>query len=277
MTRLAATKLVLRPVAPVDWQQRSGVPIRAWLLSQLNDSLRAIAQPEDGRLPYTVSGLMNLPRGRVILLHPDTSYTIRITTLCDELTDWLCEDLLPHLTGQTMHLHEAAFVVEQVIMDSHSDPSTGHVNDSDLIVDGALKPTLSRTVTLYFESPTAFRRASTALAMPLPELVFGSLLRQWNRYNGIQLPTDVVTFATECIAVRRHRLQSNVLFFDGSNYPPETGTTGWCQYVITSGDLYWRGVIHALAEYCTFAGVGIRTAVGMGQVRLHQAREDITP
>lgn len=277
MTWLAAAKLILRPVAPVDWQQRSGVPVRAWLLDQMSDSLRAMAQPDDGRLPYTVSGLMNLPRGRVIHLHPEMTCAVRLTTLDDQLTDWLCSDLLPHLPGQIIRLHEAAFAVEQVILDAASDPSTGHLQDSNLIVDGALKPTLSRTITLDFESPTAFRRSSTTLAMPLPELVFGSLLRQWNRCNGIQLPPEVVTFTAECIAVKRHRLHSYMLFFDGSDYPPETGTTGWCQYVITTGDLYWRGVVHALAAYSLFAGVGIRTAVGMGQVRLHQTKENTLP
>ena len=47
MTWLAAAKLILRPVAPVDWQQRSGVPVRAWLLDQMSDSLRAMAQPRE--------------------------------------------------------------------------------------------------------------------------------------------------------------------------------------------------------------------------------------
>jgi CRISPR-associated endoribonuclease Cas6 len=45
------------------------------------------------------------------------------------------------------------------------------------------------------------------------------------------------------------------------------GGVGEVTYRALSGDRYWIGVMHMLADFARFGGVGVQTATGMGQVR----------
>ena len=44
---------------------------------------------------------------------------------------------------------------------------------------------------LAFASPTLFRRSGVSVVFPQPELVFGSLLRSWNSFSPVQLPSCI--------------------------------------------------------------------------------------
>ena len=45
------------------------------------------------------------------------------------------------------------------------------------------------------------------------------------------------------------------------------GGVGEVTYRALSSDRYWLGVMHMLAAFARFSGVGIQTATGMGQAR----------
>jgi CRISPR-associated endoribonuclease Cas6 len=102
------------------------------------------------------------------------------------------------------------------------------------------------------------------IPLPLPELVLGSLLARWNVFAPLTLPDDVRRYAQECLAVSRYRLQSHAVQFGQAI---SVGFTGQCQYTALVWDPYWLRVVSLLAAYAFYSGVGLRTTVGMGQVR----------
>ena len=92
----------------------------------------------------------------------------------------------------------------------------------------------------------------------------GSLLARWNVFAPLTLPDDVRRYAQECLAVSRYRLQSHAVQFGQAI---SVGFTGQCQYTALVWDPYWLRVVSLLAAYAFYSGVGLRTTVGMGQVR----------
>lgn len=117
---------------------------------------------------------------------------------------------------------------------------------------------------LAFQSPTMFRRSGLSLVFPQPELVFGSLLRSWNRFAPVQLPSwrpeDL-----SCIMVSDYSLHTELVEFGDYRL---IGFSGEVSYRLAdSAGRNERKAINCLADYAAFAGVGYKTTMGMGQCR----------
>jgi CRISPR-associated endoribonuclease Cas6 len=118
---------------------------------------------------------------------------------------------------------------------------------------------------LSFATPTTFRSGGKNVPLPLPELVFGSLLDRWQAFAPLAVNPELRRFAAEQVAVARYRLRSRVLPFKPGAM--QVGFTGECHYVALRRDRYWLSVLHLLAGFAFYAGVGYQTSVDMGQAR----------
>jgi CRISPR-associated endoribonuclease Cas6 len=107
------------------------------------------------------------------------------------------------------------------------------------------------------------RQAHVNIPLPLPELVFGSLITRWNAFAPLTLPDEVRRYAQECLAISRYRLQTRAMRF---GEVISVGFVGHCQYTALVRDPYWLRAVSLLAAYAFYSGVGQRTTVGMGQV-----------
>src|SRR5690606_16704906 len=111
-----------------------------------------------------------------------------------------------------------------------------------------------------------FHSKGMVIPFPLPALVFGHLIERWNKYNDVKLAEDARAFAEAAVAVSRHDLRTQHVTFDRDTGGKAalSGFTGYCRYAITQHDRYWVGVLHALAAYAFYSGVGVRTTIGLG-------------
>ncbi len=122
-----------------------------------------------------------------------------------------------------------------------------------------LKIPPQQEIGLQFISPTSFKQSQIIQPFPLPELVFNSLLRRWNAFapNTLKLPTvewQGMTAACE--------IKTKTLKIKANN---EIGSIGWVRYRFP---VEQAQIAATLAHFAEFAGVGRKTAMGMGQVRL---------
>lgn len=124
---------------------------------------------------------------------------------------------------------------------------------------------LPRQVHLQFSSPTSFKSGGRHVPIPMPGLVFGSLLDRWNAYAHLAFPAEVKRYAEECLAVSRLDLSSRGV--PGKGGSVRVGGIGEMRYTTLNEDRYWMSVIHTLAAFARFAGVGAGTSYGMGQCR----------
>ena len=96
-------------------------------------------------------------------------------------------------------------------------------------------------------------------------LVFGSLVERWNTFSPVPLSPDMRRFGEEVMAISQYNLRSVPV--TQKNQALRIGGLGEVTYRAMSSDRYWLGVMHMLADFAQFSGVGVQTATGMGQVR----------
>ena len=105
--------------------------------------------------------------------------------------------------------------------------------------------------------------------LPLPGLVFGSLVERWNAFSPVTLSGEMRRFGEERIALSRYRLESRAVVQKAAQQQRalRMGGVGRATYTALGGDRYWLSVMHMLAQFALYSGVGVQTATGMGQVR----------
>lgn len=129
----------------------------------------------------------------------------------------------------------------------------------------------SPLLTLAFVSPTVFLSQGRAVLWPEPHRVFGSLLQRWQSYAPALLSEDLATAFASRVEIDAYELRTRVQRYTRGTSRQvwyQKGFLGTCRYRARRGtsEAVLR-VAHLLARYALFAGVGSRTAVGMGQVR----------
>ncbi len=124
----------------------------------------------------------------------------------------------------------------------------------------------SRRIELKFMSPTTFRRGSLDHPLPEPELIFKGLIRKWQRFSDLKIGVDLREIIKEKIAVAgvwigTRRVSLSSLGWIGGF----TGRVALSVEERSEEALKW---LNALADFGEFAGVGRKTTMGFGAVKL---------
>lgn len=117
----------------------------------------------------------------------------------------------------------------------------------------------------HLASPTSFKAGRTQWPLPLPGLVFGNLLHRWNAFASIKFPEEIQTYAKNNLAISRYDLKSHAI--RGKSNAHRIGGLGFITYHDLEKDRYSLSILHTLAEFARFAGVGAGTSMGLGQCR----------
>jgi CRISPR-associated endoribonuclease Cas6 len=233
------------------------------LIARTDQALSARLHNEPRYRPFTLSPLLDVHSqgGRIQLTEGQTCY-IRITLL-DRGYLWHCLSIPLLEEGPIdVRLGEATFKVTRLL-------STPAADDRHRIAKMSWK-LLSElapadAVTLSFKSPTAFNINGDYFALfPEPQLVWDSLMRVWNTYAPRMLHVDkqaVRDFLHRHMAVTACALSTHTL-----RYPAYTqkGFCGHCTYAVQECDEQAAQVTH-LAAFASYAGIGYKTTMGMGQ------------
>jgi CRISPR-associated endoribonuclease Cas6 len=272
---LTSLVVTLRPLAagsrPANLGRAAHALLLRWVEAVDPALARALHEGEPPR-PFTCSNLAGgRRRAGSLELDPGRDYWLRVTALTAGLSAALRRALLERPPG-TADLDGALFRVLAATADPAAHPWAGAVTYQELAAARLLGgPPPPARLGLRFASPTAFRSAGMTVPLPLPDLVFGSLLDRWQAFAPVAVNPEVRRFAAEQVAVARYQLRTRALPFKPGAM--QVGFAGDCHYVALSHDRYWLSVLHLLADYAFYAGVGYQTAVGMGQARSLPGRE----
>ncbi len=131
-------------------------------------------------------------------------------------------------------------------------------------------------LTLEFDSPTAFTGTHQpwgreTLLLPEPLRVFGGLARRWQRFapaglgEAIELEA-LARYLEERVRVEEYALHTQRLHLRQARL---LGFVGRCTYRLPPDDAAdrLRQQAHLLADYAFYAGVGHKTAQGLGRAR----------
>ncbi|MFH0702860.1 MAG: CRISPR system precrRNA processing endoribonuclease RAMP protein Cas6 [bacterium] len=130
------------------------------------------------------------------------------------------------------------------------------------------KSTFKKHISLYFISPTSFKSLESKfyVPFPLPRLIFQSLINKWSSFASFVDVNDatIVDYIEKHIAITNYSLDTYKFLIDKGFI---TGFKGKCSIHIKSSD-YFAKLVNMLIFYGYFSGIGIKTAMGMGQITL---------
>lgn len=192
-------------------------------------------------------------------------YYLRITGLNDLASTALTAAFLT-APPTTWTIADHTFTVVKICCNAEEDPWSGQTSYENLAAT-QLHATIPqpRTITLLFHSPTAFQSKEMHIPIPLPSLVFGSLADRWNLFSPVTISPDIRRFGEEMVAISHYKLQSAPVAQKGGGLA--IGGIGQVTYRALSSDRYWLAVFHMLADFALYSGAGVKTTIGMGQVR----------
>ena len=125
-------------------------------------------------------------------------------------------------------------------------------------------------VSLEALSATSFRRSGRQILWPDPGLVFGTLQKRWTEFSSVAPDPSLMERWLEDVLVTQFNVHTVVETFDRYKI---IGFVGRVDYGVHAGaSHYTRGWCRALAMFANYAGVGYKTTMGMGRVRVTPVR-----
>ena len=122
--------------------------------------------------------------------------------------------------------------------------------------------TAPRGAEIHFLTPTSFKQGGAYIILPESALILQSLLTRWNRFcPDIRIEEDdlVQTLAAHT-RLTRYALRSAAFSVEGYSI---CGFRGQIALQFTSSDMV-RRILGTLLAFAPYAGIGIKTALGMG-------------
>lgn len=269
---LLSLVLTLRPLQPhavgADsapmWWGRAAQAALLRVVAAHDERLAAELHDGESPRPYTVSSLLgHFPAHQ---LDTQQTYLLRFTSLTEPLGGLLLHAAQdgPLAAGRDLELDLVPFRVEAADWGAEQ-PWGGQSDYRSLSRHLAGDEARIRQFRFHLASPLFFHSQGRSQPLPLPELVFGSLLERWNAFAPLALPLETRRYAAEMLAVSRFDLESRAVPVKDGGL--RVGATGKAQFTALSGDGYWLGILHTLAAFAFFSGVGSGVTQGFGQCR----------
>lgn len=265
------TSLILQLQTPTDARLpanlgRASQAAFLRLLGQREAALARALHERDGPKPFTASNLMmgRREQGSLNLKAGETGW-LRFTGLTKPVSEHLLA--LAGNPPPTIELDGHPLTVTGTTLEAEDHSWAGQIGYQALAAPYLLGGTerRSRYISLDFASPTTFRSQGNYVPLPLPELVFGSLLNRWQAFAPIALSPEIQRFAAESVLLSRFRLRSRGMPYKQGGI--HVGFTGQATFIVSNQDRYWLNMLHLLAAFAFYSGVGYQTTAGLGQVR----------
>ncbi|MDR1510144.1 MAG: CRISPR system precrRNA processing endoribonuclease RAMP protein Cas6 [Synergistaceae bacterium] len=180
----------------------------------------------------------------------------------DDADGWQFAELFSKRRGNTIRVEKAIFSLSRLFLPGEHTLSLAatpeHIKSSRASSEAAFR----------FLSPTGFKRDGRQFFLPLPELVFGGLLRKWRALVEPQAWPGVEDVLAR-IEIQNYRIRSHAvnLKADAERKTDRIlrGFTGETEYSLRGATGAEHEVMSTLSAFAFFSGVGYKTSQGMGE------------
>lgn len=117
-----------------------------------------------------------------------------------------------------------------------------------------------------FITPTSFKKGQGYVPFPQPDLVLRSLIRKWQRFSDISIDLNLTDTMNNELFVTGLKIKT--VKVNLSSFGWVAGFTGRVYFRLISEDPKIRQWVSALFLYSEFSGIGSKTTMGFGRVRL---------
>lgn len=274
--------LTLAPRWSAELSRTTGHLAHGALLAAIadRDPLLAESLHADGGMAkhFCISQLIGPgePTGPAWPVDAERRYRLRIASLESALSQLLLT--MQHDPPPELTLSHLPFQVLGATTHPRRHGWAGRISWDELVGAGVRRAG-NRHLRLQFHSPTSFRDGHHNLPLPLPHLVVGSLAAQWRACAPAPLvgfidalvpagasQADGAAALERQIRIARHRIETRLLAFPDYR---RVGFSGAVDFELAPGiPPAAAAAAQTLACLAQYAGIGDKTTMGMGQVRL---------
>lgn len=258
MPALLEVRLCLdTPERPTGWL---GVPLHGVLFDLLAGYSSSLASRihEASVKPFRVGAISWLPTHNEYgeCVSDVTELRFQLGVLDDSLLEQVTEMLA---AGRTFGEQESSLAGETggcrlLRQSTYADLYTYHAAETG-----------GRTIRMQLLSPTTFR-TEIDMPFPVPRMAFYGLQRCWEAYSDLHFG-ELGEWVGRAVRVRDYALRPRTVHFKGLRGAALMASVGEVVYEIARpGDVEPR-FVRLLADYANFAGLGYKTAYGLGHVK----------
>lgn len=239
------------------------------MVRSVNPPLAQALHDFPDRKPFTLSPVWGLPPARQgqHTIRAGQTLRLRLTILDTTLFDAFMQKIF-QTPYQTIRLGDASFLITQILGAPGSDPWAGYATPGTL----AQQATRERRITLAFASPMAIGvgKSDTGkprrIILPIPRYVWASLRSSWNKLTGQPIPPTFETWVKNNVVVARVTSWRTSMFRFGEK-KLQIGGSGVVTFEALDQNPTMLLLWNLLADFAFYAGVGVKTGMGMGVVR----------
>jgi CRISPR-associated endoribonuclease Cas6 len=233
----------------------------------------------EGLKPFSTALLLNERQRRAESIRAGEEVKIRFTFLDDALYPLLARYFLstPDLS---LDLVRTELTVARILSTPQSGEEwAGYASFADTWERASAQ---EKIFSFLFVTPTFFKRGGgpaypdLIIPLPLPDLLFGSLLRNWNQFSPVSF-IEAALLKEVCahhLEVMHHRITSQLarlVFPRGDGHYRTTswpGFVGTCSFrLVELHDPTIIKTLNALADFAFYSGIGAKTTMGLGIAR----------
>lgn len=213
--------------------------------------------------PFTVSELYPQKKmervGNLILVGKGDLFHWRVTGLNENLL----QAMLAVSEGYFLQVGSVPLRVERVITESDDFGAAGILDENQLIA-ACLGVDKVKRISFHFISPVSFRSFENDYPVPLPQLIFGSVVDKWNLAEmPVTFDKDEVRDVSAKILPESWKGQTKQVYFKQDR--GVTGFIGEFTFNVNMLPKEMQQLLLLLALFAQFSGVGRLTGQGMGQ------------
>lgn len=210
-------------------------------------------------LPFSISPIMGIQGSEII---ENQSLSLRIAILHDLFENILIETMEKGLWKEPFRLEKNLFQVEEIVVGKQNNNLwSGRESYEELNEISSVK----KSITIEIATPLAFKRSDLHYPLPEVSLFFKNILHRWNLCCPYILPEE-----TEHIHIGYSYINIQTIPYSLRKGGSIVGCIGRLTFILKASEAE-RKLYHKLLRFAFYSGVGVKTAQGMGMIRITKA------
>ena len=182
------------------------------------------------------------------------SFTLEINLLDFSLFPYLSREFL-------IRSEDKEFSVEGVRVKLQSIRAIKSATYEEILENGFQ----TKDLIIDFLTPTTFKKGKYDFILPEPYLIFKNLIKRWNTFSPKKLDYQLLQYVKENIIVAGCWIKSQK-----TEISPKAKITGFSGrvFLYATKEAEENRLLNALLQFAEFAGIGRKTTMGFGKVKL---------
>lgn len=202
-----------------------------------------------------------------VLLHQQQVRPYRQSLLCraNGMNNWQFGLLTEHMYHTVMHAlagEQKIYLRQKGYAVSLGKPVFKRTETYEDLMNKHLAGQVAKTVRITFCTTTSFKQQGNYVILPNSQLVYQNLLLRWNTFSPEPLEEGIADILSYYTKLTAYHVQSRPFGVERRNI---YGCTGYFTYQLGGEEMVQRTAA-LLLDFANFAGIGIKTALGMGAV-----------